>query len=299
MNKRILRIVLGDRTIAYHPYLARVMGSVAGGVWLSQILYWDSVKASGDDYADDAENWFYKTDAEIIGETGLTKRETVDAKNKARSIGIVKTELRGMPAKTHYCVDVDSLENQIRATSLHNAGQQVDTMPVNKLVQNHAQNLPQITTEITTEITTTGTGTAAPKIEIPQSQSPVKAEPAIEDDAPIPLDPQFGRVCKKYQDEIGLLTPTMSETLSDALNDYPADWICDAIGEATRANVRKWKYAAAILARWKTDGRGDKRDNTENGQTKTRKGAINGQSAIDRINTPIPEYILPWAKPAK
>ncbi|MFH0938204.1 MAG: hypothetical protein V1899_02850 [Planctomycetota bacterium] len=49
MNRRVLRIILGDRPIAYHPYLARVMKSVAGGVWLSQILYWDSVQAAMSD----------------------------------------------------------------------------------------------------------------------------------------------------------------------------------------------------------------------------------------------------------
>src|SRR3990170_2882449 len=40
VSKRILRIVLGDRAIAYHPCFAKVMGGVAGGVWLSQIMYW-------------------------------------------------------------------------------------------------------------------------------------------------------------------------------------------------------------------------------------------------------------------
>lgn len=146
MNKRALRIAIGDRVIAYHPSLARVMGSATGGIWLSQILYWDSVKAAT--MTDDDDIWFYKTDAEIIGETFLTRREAQSAKATARRLGLIKIEIRGMPAKTHYCVDTEAILDAIES-SLHNAGQQVDTTPGNKLTQIHAQNLPQSTTEMT------------------------------------------------------------------------------------------------------------------------------------------------------
>ena len=148
MIKRTLRIVLGDRPVAYHPYLARVMGSVSGGVWLSQILYWDSVKrgiveSEGKEY----DGWFFKTDSEIIGETCLSQREARAVKSHAEGIGLVDRELHGMPAKTYYWVNFEWLEELIEITT------PVCTMASSKFVQSHAQTSPQSTPEITNKST--------------------------------------------------------------------------------------------------------------------------------------------------
>jgi len=64
-----------------------------------------------------------------------------------------------------------------------------------------------------------------------------------------------------YESEIGVLTPMIADELTQAEKDYPADWIADAIGEAVKNNKRNWKYAAAILKRWKAQGhKNDTRD---------------------------------------
>lgn len=58
-----------------------------------------------------------------------------------------------------------------------------------------------------------------------------------------------------YESNIGILTSIMADTLEDAVKEYPADWIVDAITLAVTNNKRNWKYCEAILKRWKTDGK--------------------------------------------
>jgi DNA replication protein len=60
-----------------------------------------------------------------------------------------------------------------------------------------------------------------------------------------------------YEQEIGALTPTVSAELAEAEERFPANWIVEAIREAALANARSWRYAAAILERWQTEGRDD------------------------------------------
>ena len=62
------------------------------------------------------------------------------------------------------------------------------------------------------------------------------------------------KVLKEYESEIGVLTKMISEELLDAENEYSADWVVSALQEAARNNKRNWKYALAILKRWKSEG---------------------------------------------
>lgn len=61
-----------------------------------------------------------------------------------------------------------------------------------------------------------------------------------------------------YEHEIGPLTPAIADDLMDAEKEYPHEYILDALKEASRNNKRSWKYALAILKRWKVEGRAEK-----------------------------------------
>jgi len=65
----------------------------------------------------------------------------------------------------------------------------------------------------------------------------------------------LGEIFKVYEQEIGVLTPFVREEMLDAIDHYPRDWILDAIRESAKSNARNWKYALAILKRWKADGK--------------------------------------------
>ncbi|MCX7838814.1 MAG: DnaD domain protein [Anaerolineae bacterium] len=58
-----------------------------------------------------------------------------------------------------------------------------------------------------------------------------------------------------YEQNIGLLTPLIVEELKEAEREYPSEWIAEAIRLAVEHNKRNWRYARAILERWKTEGR--------------------------------------------
>lgn len=70
---------------------------------------------------------------------------------------------------------------------------------------------------------------------------------------PPPARPEIFTV---YEKEIGMLTPSVTDKLLAAENEYPPGWVGDALQEASSHNKRNWAYAAAILKRWKAEGRG-------------------------------------------
>lgn len=81
-------------------------------------------------------------------------------------------------------------------------------------------------------------------------------------------------IFKLYEENIGPLTPLIADTLKDAEDLYPGEWISEAIELAVTNNKRSWKYTEAILKRWKEEGRGkkhDRRDDQKDNQSLDRK----------------------------
>jgi DnaD/phage-associated family protein len=72
------------------------------------------------------------------------------------------------------------------------------------------------------------------------------------------LSPDAQKVCKAYESNIGPLAPMITDAIKTALNDYPAEWLIDAIGIAVTQNARKWVYVKGVLKRWKTEGKSDR-----------------------------------------
>jgi len=63
-----------------------------------------------------------------------------------------------------------------------------------------------------------------------------------------------------YEQNIGTLTPLIADQISRAIEEYPDDWIEDALGEAVTYNRRSWRYVTRILENWRAYGRQDKVD---------------------------------------
>ncbi|MYB41376.1 MAG: DnaD domain protein [Chloroflexi bacterium] len=77
--------------------------------------------------------------------------------------------------------------------------------------------------------------------------APREQRGAIEVDAP----------ARVYEQEIGALTPEITDALDAAAERWPADWIVRALRLAARHNVRRWAYAESILRRWEAEGVGE------------------------------------------
>lgn len=143
MPNYTLPIILSDRPIAYHPILARACGGVLAGIFLSQILYWTPRgKLPG--------GWIWKTQADMEGETGLTRRNQETARRRLTTIGVLEEKKRGVPAKLHYRVNIDKLQDILNdvQTSLYGLDILVCPNRTNKDVQS-GQSIPETTKENT------------------------------------------------------------------------------------------------------------------------------------------------------
>jgi DNA replication protein len=76
------------------------------------------------------------------------------------------------------------------------------------------------------------------------------------DDVPR-IRPERPNIFRRYEQNIGLLTPLVADQIVDAMGQYPQDWIEDAIGEAVSYNRRNWRYIRRILDSWSEQGRGE------------------------------------------
>jgi hypothetical protein len=107
MNDALLLKLL-DRSVSFHPVLVDVTGSVCAALMLSQALYW--TPRTSDD-----EGWFYKKQDEWQEETRLSRYEQEGARKKLLSVvspsgaKLWHEELRGLPAKMYYRVDLGVL----------------------------------------------------------------------------------------------------------------------------------------------------------------------------------------------
>jgi DNA replication protein len=72
---------------------------------------------------------------------------------------------------------------------------------------------------------------------------------------PASLTAERPNIFRLYEENIGPLTPILSDTLKEAETTYPADWIADAFRIAVHKNARTWRYIEAILKSWQEKGR--------------------------------------------
>ena len=74
---------------------------------------------------------------------------------------------------------------------------------------------------------------------------------------PVRLEVQRPNIFVLYEQNVGPLTPLLSEELIEAEETYPAAWLEAAFREAAAMNKRSWRYIQAILERWAVEGKDD------------------------------------------
>jgi hypothetical protein len=85
---------------SYNSIYAEILGSATAGLVLSQLVYW-SIKVNHRE--------FYKTDSELRKEIMLGIDEFKAAKKKILKSGILYAEIKGIPAKTFYSLNINYL----------------------------------------------------------------------------------------------------------------------------------------------------------------------------------------------
>lgn len=139
----ILRGLLSDRPIAFHPQLARVLGGINEALLFQQLAYWS-------DKGSDPE-WIYKTQRDIQDEITLTRTQQENARKKLRSLGVIEEDKRGVPAKLYFRVIWDRVYELLEEHAAQDVGNPQARMSDTSMqerwepARKDAGNLPAIT----------------------------------------------------------------------------------------------------------------------------------------------------------
>ena len=63
-----------------------------------------------------------------------------------------------------------------------------------------------------------------------------------------------GEIFAAYQANFGALTPMIRDSVGEAIDTRPHEWILKAMNIAVKNSVRKWSYVESILDRWHVEG---------------------------------------------
>ncbi|MCX8061510.1 MAG: DnaD domain protein [Anaerolineales bacterium] len=85
--------------------------------------------------------------------------------------------------------------------------------------------------------------------------------------APVEIGEEPPNIYRLYEAHIGPLTPLIAETLREAEETYPPEWIGEAVQIAVEKNARNWRYVEAILRRWKEEGKGERKTGADSQET--------------------------------
>ena len=96
-----------DKPIAFHRIFVTITGSVTAALMLSQLVYWTPRTD------EDADGWIYKTRNDWFEEIGLSRDEQETARKVLRKKGLIDEQLKGVPAKLYYRVNLDALRKAL------------------------------------------------------------------------------------------------------------------------------------------------------------------------------------------
>ena len=95
--------------------------------------------------------------------------------------------------------------------------------------------------------------------------------PALGHDQPVTLMIERPNIFTLYEQNIGTLTPMLADELRDAEQNYPVQWIEEAILIAVGNNVRKWNYVRRILENWRANGKDSGNDRRSSGTQRAKQ----------------------------
>lgn len=129
LDLRALMLALGERPLVIYPAYRRLVGGHWGAAAaLAQIVYWWSAVGG---------RRFYKTDADLAAEVGLSADEMRTVKAKLREVPGLAITREGLPAKTWYELDAEAFASALAdaheptSTELKHGQDVQETVPQN------------------------------------------------------------------------------------------------------------------------------------------------------------------------
>jgi hypothetical protein len=91
------------RPVAYYPKLTNITGGVKETLFLCQLLYWEGKQQNHD-------GWIYKTQEDVLEETGLSRREQETARRNLKAKKFISEKCMGIPRKLFYRVNLEAID---------------------------------------------------------------------------------------------------------------------------------------------------------------------------------------------
>lgn len=199
---------------------------------------------------------FFIENSYIFSESLIKRMEFIENKSeKAKSAANARWTREGSVATKS---DADAMQTQYVRNAIkvnkikENKIKVITPLPPKGCAAGAAVSSKEGTDFVDTE---TGEIITKPPVNTPTKEIPEKepvsnnyAEPAFQ------VDADFGEICKQYQNNIGNISPLIADEIKEWVDNYPSEWILEAIREAVLANVRKPKYISSILDNWNKNG---------------------------------------------
>ncbi len=264
MNKNAILVLLGDRPVAYHPLLAKALGSVEAAVWVSQLLYWTGKEA-------DPEGWIYKTQAEWEDETGLSRRNQETARRNLgeEGKGVLEEALKQMPARLHYRLNLDKLADILSEI--------LDRSPV---CANRTNSAPLFARTVQTSMAEPAKQSIYTETTTSSSSNGQNPKNSVMTNLPQP--PTLGEINKLWLENIGIIGPIQAEMIADLFDEYGGAEMDLAIKAAVTANARSMNYVQGTLK----GRRNGSANRTTQQVTGPHSGRHTGQNGTGRATQP-------------
>lgn len=208
----LITMVGQSNVITIHrPLVDFLGGSLEGAMLLSQLLYWTPRSVMG--------GWIAKSDLELQNELCLKRYSVRAAREMLEEKGVIESKLQkfnGFPTQ-HYRVRLDALEAQWRAFLRLSENEQTDCAKTDDGLSENEQSLTETTNR----------------------------------ESLVVVVVSAAEIFKKYEQEIGALTPLIADAIHADIKDYSAEWVVEAMQIAVKANKRSWAYVQGILKRCK------------------------------------------------
>lgn len=265
-------LLIDDYPMLVLPTLAEKIG-LNEAIFLQQVHFW--INRSGKKR--DGREWVYNT---LEGWTKQfpfwsmsTVRRTINSLEKQGLIFIGNYNKLKMDKTKWYAINHDEVARLSNCSKWTNGTVQNEQTSCSKRTDGVVQN------EQSNTIDYTQTNNIDNNIEQQQPSISNELDKQSKNETPVVVDAAFGEVVKFYEQNIGIMTPFVSQELGYMVDDLNAELTLLALKESVLANARnKVKYAQSILNSWKAQNFKTAAD-VENAE----KRRTNKQNVDDRV----------------
>ncbi|MFH1775081.1 MAG: DnaD domain protein [Chloroflexota bacterium] len=216
---------------------------MARGRFISKDISWDEkVDALPDDSARLLFTWMIAhadSEGRLYGDASLVKSLVVPRRNySARRVDKYLMEMKKLGLIERYCVG----KNQY----IHIAGFEKNQVGLRKEREAQSQ-IPPREGGVTPATLRSKAGAGPPQEEV---------EDKVKDKVKLSSSngQHLAQIAKYYEENIGVITPAISEKLKEIAAEYPPDWFAEAVSESCKHNKRSLAYILRILESWRANG---------------------------------------------